>query len=104
MTIYIVNSFYPKITEANEIAKLVIKKKLAACVNISKDIKSIFMWNNKLNNIKEVELSFKTNEKKVKQLVSFLEKNHSYDCPCIIASPIKKNNKKFLNWLNQQIN
>ena len=41
-------------------------------------------------------MGFKTNEKKVKQLVSFLEKNHSYDCPCIIASPIKKNNKNCL--------
>ena len=36
MTIYIVFSFYPKIKKANKIAKDVVKKKLAACVNINK--------------------------------------------------------------------
>ena len=51
----------------------------------------------------EVEVSFKTNDKKVKKLISFLELNHPYDCPAIIAFPIKKTNDKFLNWVKQQI-
>ena len=55
-------------------------------------------------NEKEVELNFKTNKQKVKKLISFLESNHPYESPCIIALPIKITNNKFLNWVNNQIN
>ena len=51
---------------------------------------------------KEIELSFKTTEKKVKKLILFLEKNHPYECPPIISFPIKKTNDKFLNWVKEQ--
>ena len=103
MTIYLVYSFYPKVKQAKEISKLVIKKKLAACVNVNKNINSLYIWKNKMVDENEIELSFKTNDKKVKELISFLELNHPYDCPSIIAFPIKKTNEKFLNWVNDQV-
>ena len=103
MTIYLVYSFYSKPNQAKKIAKLAIKKKLAACVNINKNINSLYIWKNKMFDENEVELSFKTNDKKVKKLISFLELNHPYDCPAIIAFPIKKTNDKFLNWVKQQM-
>ena len=103
MTIYLVYSFYPKLNQAKKIAKLSIKKKLAACVNINKNINSLFYWKNKMFDEKEVELSFKTNEQKVNKLISFLELNHPYECPCILAFPVKKTNKNFLNWVKNEI-
>ena len=53
---------------------------------------------------KEIELNFKTTEKKVKKLILFLEKNHPYECPPIISFPIKKINKKYLDWVKNQTN
>ena len=103
MTIFLVYSFYPKLNQAKKIAKLVIKKKLAACVNINKNISSLYIWKNKMYDHNEVELSFKTNDKKVKKLISFLELNHPYECPAIMAFPIQKTNDKFLNWVKGQI-
>ena len=103
MTIFLVYSFYPKLNQAKKIAKLVIKKKLAACVNINKNISSLYIWKNKMFDHNEVELSFKTNDKKVKKLISFLELNHPYECPAIMAFPIQKTNNKFLNWVKGQI-
>ena len=102
MTIYLVYSFYPRLYQAKKIAKLVIKNKLAACVNINKNVNSLFIWKNKMFDENEVELSFKTNDKRVKKLISFLELKHPYECPCIIAFPIKKTNDKFLNWVKEQ--
>ena len=104
MTIYLVYSFFPKLNQAKKIAKLAIKDKLAACVNINKNINSLFIWKNKMFDEKEIELSFKTNEQKVKKLISFLELKHPYECPSIIAFPIKNANKKFINWVKEQIN
>ena len=68
MTIYLVSTFYPKLNHAKKIAKLVVKNKLAACVNINKNINSIFIWRSKMLDEKEIELNFKTTEKKVKKL------------------------------------
>tara|TARA_Y100000590_G_scaffold470228_1_gene662915 strand:+ start:6198 stop:6512 length:315 start_codon:yes stop_codon:yes gene_type:complete len=102
MTIYIVFSFYPKIKKANKIAKDVVKKKLAACVNINKNINSFFIWEKKFCNEKEIELSFKTTSYKVKSLISYIESNHPYECPAIFALPINKTNIKFSNWVKKQ--
>ena len=103
MTIYLVCSFYPKKHQAKKIAMSAIKNKLAACVNISKNINSLFIWKNKMLDENEVELSFKTNKQKVKKLISFLELNHPYECPCVLSFPIEKTNKKFVNWVKDQI-
>ena len=102
MTIYLVHSVYPRLNQAKKIAKLVIKNRLAACVNINKNINSLYIWKDKMLDESEVELGFKTNDKKVKKLISFLESNHPYECPAIIAFPIKKTNNKFLNWVKEQ--
>ena len=69
MTIYLVSTFYPKLNQAKKIAKLVVKNKLAACVNINKNINSIYIWENKMFDEKEIELNFKTSEKKLKKLL-----------------------------------
>ena len=104
MTIYLVSTFYPKLNQAKKIAKLVVKNKLAACVNINKNINSIYIWENKMFDEKEIELNFKTSEKKLKKLILFLEKNHPYECPPIMSFPIKKVNNKYLDWVKRQTN
>ena len=104
MTIYLVSTFYPKLNQAKKIAKLVVKNKLAACVNINKNINSIYIWENKMFDEKEIELNFKTSEKKLKKLILFLEKNHPYECPSIMSFPIKKVNNKYLDWVKRQTN
>ena len=53
---------------------------------------------------KEIELNFKTSEKKLKKLILFLEKNHPYECPPIMSFPIKKVNNKYLDWVKRQTN
>ena len=104
MTIYLVSTFYPKLNQAKKIAKLVVKNKLAACVNINKNINSIYIWENKMFDEKEIELNFKTSEKKLKKLILFLEKNNPYECPPIMSFPIKKVNNKYLDWVKRQTN
>ena len=102
MTMYLVFSFFPKINYAKKIAKLAIKSKLAACVNINKNVNSLYIWKKRMFDENEIELSFKTNAKKVNKLISFLELNHPYECPCIISFPINKVNNKYSNWVNKQ--
>ena len=49
MKIYIVNTFLPELNKAKKIAKIILDKRLAACVNINDKIQSFFWWKNKIS-------------------------------------------------------
>jgi len=73
--------------EAKKIAKILIKKRLAACVQISK-IKSIYKWNDKICYDKERLLNIKTKKENFKKIKREIKENHSYDLPEIISIKI----------------
>jgi len=85
--------------EAEKIATTLIKKNLAACVNILPGIKSYFKWNKKINIAKEIVLIGKTTAKNMSKIIIHVKKIHSYDCPCIVFVDLKNGNKDFLRWI-----
>jgi len=50
----------PNEEEAAKIAKILVEERLAGCVNIIKDIRSIYSWQGKLEDEKEVLMIVKT--------------------------------------------
>ena len=85
--------------KAKEIAKLLIKRKLAACVSL-KDIYSIYEWEGKIEEIFEVEITIKSKPKLKNDLIVFLQKKSSYDIPQIIFKKFNSENK-YINWVNK---
>ncbi len=90
-------------SEAQRIAKVLLKKNLVACVNIYKNIDSFFMWKDKINRSKEVVLMGKTIKKNRNLIIKQIKKNHSYDVPCVIFSNISSGNKDFLSWVKKTL-
>ena len=84
---------------AKKIAKLLLKKKLAACVSL-KDIHSIYEWEGKIEEINEVEITIKSKPKLKNALIFFLQKMLSYDVPQIICKKFDSE-KKYKNWVNE---
>ena len=87
--------------KANKIAKLLLKKKLAACVSL-KDIYSIYEWEGKIEEVIEVEITIKSKPKLKNAVIFFLQKITSYDVPQIIYKKFNSE-KKYINWLNNKI-
>src|SRR3989338_4511513 len=85
--------------EAEKIARSLVKKGLAACVNIVHAVKSIFKWKGKIETGNELLLLAKTRESRVPGLMDEVKALHSYDVPEIIAIPIVKGNKEYLKWV-----
>ena len=83
-----------------EIGERLVKKKLAACVNIF-PIESIYHWQGKIVKDKEFAAIIKTRRENFKKIEKFILENHSYDTPCILEIPIGRVTKKYLNWLNK---
>ena len=86
---------------ALQMAKLLIKEKIAACVSI-KQIFSVYEWDDYIEETKEFEITIKSKLEFKDSLVDFLHKISTYDVPQIIY---KKFNSdiKYHDWLNKTI-
>ena len=96
-------SSYPDRKSIIKIAKLFVKNKVVACVNISK-ISSVYSWNKKIENTSEYIAIFKTTSKNKKLLKEKIRETHPYDVPEIIEIDVTSINKSYLDWLINSTN
>ena len=102
MDYIIVKTTFAKKKEAEEIAKKIIEKKLAACIQIS-EIESYYRWNNSVEKSNEYKVEIKTLDKNYKRIEELITKNHKYEIPEIISYKLNKGSKKYLNWIKQEV-
>jgi len=100
MKISIVQTTCASKKEAKKIAKILIEKKLAACVQITQ-VQSLYMWNNKLCTDKEKLLFIKSKTKHFKKIEREIKENHSYDLPEIIEIKITNASKEYLQFIGE---
>ena len=89
--------------EARKIARALIEKKLAACVNIIPRIESVYRWQGKVETAREWLLVIKTSQKRAKAVESAIKELHSYDLPECISIAIDGGSKEYLKWLGKQV-
>ena len=90
-------------TEADKIATKLVREKLAACVNIIPNIKSIYRWKDKINEDSEYLLIIKTVQRVEEKIFKNICKLHSYDTPEMISIPVTGGEKNYLNWLSKSV-
>ena len=88
--------------EAKKIAQSLVEKRLAACVNIIKDVQSVFRWKGKISDEKELLLIIKTRKKLYKNVEEEVKRLHSYEVPEVIALPIISGSKDYLYWIDSE--
>ncbi len=91
----------PNGRNAAKLAKLVLGKKLAACVNIVPGVTSLYNWKGKLEKGKEVLLIIKTREDLVKRLGKIIKDNHPYELNEFITIPVG-GSKEYLDWVSEE--
>ncbi len=90
--------------EARRIARTVVSKRLAACVNISlSPVESFYTWKGKLEKAREYLLVMKTTAKRLAELEEEVKRLHSYDVPEFIAVPIVAGSGDYLGWLQESV-
>ncbi len=89
--------------EARKIAGRLIKNKLAACVNITERIESLFFWEGKIQRTRESLLIIKSTRAKFPRIVKLIKSLHSYKVPEIIALPVIAGDKPYLGWIDASI-
>ena len=92
--------------EAKKIGKILLQKKLCACINIIPNMESASLWppkSGKIEEANEVVLVVKTLESKYQEVEDEIKKNHSYDMPCIFSIPILKVSGEYSSWVNGEL-
>lgn len=87
------------ISEGEKIGTLLIERRLAACINIFPEMKSIYRWNGEIEQSKEAVLIIKTRKSLASKATKLIKETHSYNVPCIAVLPVKKINAPFLEFI-----
>ncbi len=91
-----------KPVQADMIGEAIVEKRLAACVNIIENMRSIYWWKGNMEKGHEVVMIAKTRTSLVGELTDAVKAMHEYDVPCIVSVPIKGGNPDFLNWIREE--
>ncbi len=92
----------PSKTAGEKIAHALIDEKLAACVNIISDVRSIYRWEGKIEEADEVILIAKTRAESFDALEKTVKSLHPDACPCIVAMPVAAGHQPYLHWLARE--
>ena len=93
----------PKLSEAKKIAKHLVESKLAACVNITQPVRSVYRWQGKLVNDEEFAIFIKSSRELFAEIEAEVSKLHSYTTPEVICLPIIDGSTNYLNWLGDSL-
>lgn len=90
----------PNQTVAEQLARQLLEKKLAACINIIPQLSSIYAWQGQIVKDTECLLFIKTSQNHYPELEQSIQLQHPYAVPELIALPITHGAKNYLNWLS----
>jgi periplasmic divalent cation tolerance protein len=89
--------------ECRKIARRLIEEKLAACVNITQPIQSVYRWEGKVESSKEFLMFIKSRRELFPQIRTEISLIHSYHTPEIICLPIIDGSLNYLQWISDSV-
>jgi len=89
----------PNKTEAKDIVLELLERQLIACANILPAVDSFYVWDDAIQQEKEVVIVLKTHQSNEDKIIKVVRKMHSYECPCIVFVPLSHGNKDFFKFI-----
>jgi periplasmic divalent cation tolerance protein len=93
---------FPTREMATNLARIVVAEKLAACVNILPEMRSIYAWEGNICDEEETLCLMKTRRERFSALHDRVLSLHPYKVPEIIALPILEGSPPYLTWLRDE--
>jgi len=89
--------------DAEKIAKTLVEKRLAGCVQIIGPLTSVYWWKGSIETAGEWLCLIKSSKTLYGELENAIKKIHPCEIPEIIAAPIVEGSKEYLNWLSDEL-
>jgi len=91
-------SMYADKESAKETAKMLVEKRLAACVQML-PVESVYAWRGNICDDDEIALFIKTRTGLFDEVAAAIKENHAYEVPEIIQVPITEGTPEYLKWI-----
>jgi periplasmic divalent cation tolerance protein len=89
--------------EGRKIARHLVENRLAACVNITQSIQSVYRWEGKMAEDEEFLLIIKSVKELFPEIRTEISKLHSYQTPEIICLPVVEGSPNYLQWISESV-
>lgn len=100
MTYILVHTTLPDEDAARSLARTLVESGLAACVTIGAPVESLYHWQGKIENAREVPLTVKTRADRYDEVAAAVAASHPYELPEILAVPIVRGSPDYLAWID----
>jgi periplasmic divalent cation tolerance protein len=101
--ILVVVTSFSCLEDAQVMARLLVEHRLAACVQIEQGIHSIYRWKDQVCEEVEVRLSAKTVADQWDEIAHFIQSQHPYDLPELIAYTPEKYSAQYGKWVEAEV-
>ena len=102
MSVLLVVTNLPDRAAAESLARTLVERRLAACVNVLAPCRSTYRWEGKLQTDEEHPVLIKTTRERYAALEAALREGHPYDVPEIIAMPVERGLPAYLDWVRAE--
>ena len=92
----------PDMDVAAAIARTLVGKRLAACVNLLPGVRSVYRWQGQIEETSEVTLLIKTAASRYDEVELEIRSIHPYEVPEIICLPLQAGLAPYLEWVVQE--
>jgi len=89
--------------EAQKIARALVERKLAACVNVVGPIASVYRWQGAVETSEEFLLIIKTTAAAYERVRDLIRLLHSYELPECVELSIEDGLPKYLEWIGESV-
>lgn len=93
----------PTIEEAENLARKIVESRLAACVQVLPAMQSFYFWEGDIQSESEHLLLIKTLDERFDELKTFIQTNHSYEVPEIVALAAERVSETYLDWIRSYL-
>lgn len=93
----------PSAAVARRLARQLIRRRVAACVNVLPGVESLFRWRGKVDRAREALLVIKTTAARFPALRRDVLAGHPYEVPEIIALPVIAGHAPYLTWVRDSV-
>ena len=88
--------------EAPDLARTLVERRVAACVNLVPEVRSIYRWQGKVQDDPETLMIIKTTADRLEALKAAVIELHGYDVPEFIVLPVTAAHAPYAAWMRDQ--